>query len=115
MTHETTSPAMALGVITRFGPTRSIQGGPIGRSTLVENAGLPPAFLTSLGHGVPVLEGCPMSKVDSSVADTRLSPGQRHGWVQRALRFAPPPDPTGICTAKHAGRADRHPHTITTR
>ena len=24
--------------------------------------------------------------------------------------FSPQPDPTGICTAKHAGRADRHPH-----
>jgi len=26
------------------------------------------------------------------------------------LCFSLQPDPTGICTAKHAGRADRHPH-----
>ena len=31
-------------------------------------------------------------------------------WDPRAFRFSPQPDPAGICTAKHAGRADRHPH-----
>jgi len=35
---------------------------------------------------------------------------QRKRQSLRALRFSPQPDPSRICTAKRAGRADRHPH-----
>lgn len=35
---------------------------------------------------------------------------QRLCWFVRALRYSRLPDPNGICTAKHAARADRHPH-----